>query len=325
MDARLEAKLGFDKVRAAIAARCCTEYAATRVENEEFTTSAEQIRRRHLLTDEMRLILMFEENFPTSGYIDAIPFLEPIGKNASIDLLSLGKLRTLLDTLRKTLHFFHTVKEGIYPNLQHLASGISAPAEVIARIDSILDRHGEVKDTASDELYQIRRSIKEKEINVSRRMNAILRQAQQEGLVDADASVSIRDGKMLIPVASAKKRAFQGFVYDESATGKTTFMEPAEIVALQNEISELYFAQTREIARILYEFAEFLRPFVPDLLAGATFVGELDFIMAKAHVALDYIAGMPVLSEDGCLRLRKARYSYARKAHPAHLRPQCRR
>ena len=314
MDARLEAKLGFDKVRAAIAARCCTEYAATRVENEEFTTSAEQIRRRHLLTDEMRLILMFEENFPTSGYIDAIPFLEPIGKNASIDLLSLGKLRTLLDTLRKTLHFFHTVKEGIYPNLQHLASGISAPAEVIARIDSILDRHGEVKDTASDELYQIRRSIKEKEINVSRRMNAILRQAQQEGIVDADASVSIRDGKMLIPVSSAKKRAFQGFVYDESATGKTTFMEPAEIVALQNEISELYFAQTREIARILYEFAEFLRPFVPGLLAGATFVGELDFIMAKAHVALDYIAGMPVLSEDGCLRLRKARHPLLEKS-----------
>ena len=309
MDTRLEAKLGFDKVRAAIAARCSTEYAAQRVEEEEFSTDGAQIHRRHLLADEMRLILMFEENFPTSGYIDAIGFLEPIGQhNASIDLLSLGKLRTLLDTLRRTLHFFHTVKEGIYPNLQHMASGISAPAEVIGRIDSILDRHGEIKDTASDELYKIRRSIKDKEINISRRMNAILRQAQQEGLVDADASVSIRDGKMLIPVASAKKRAFQGFVYDESATGKTTFMEPAEVVALQNEISELHFAETREIARILYEFAEFLRPFVPDLLAGATFVGELDFIMAKAYVALDYIAGMPVVSDDGSLRLRKARH-----------------
>ena len=308
MDARLEAKLGFDKVRAAIAARCSTEYAATRVEEEEFSTDGAQIHRRHLVTDEMRPLLMFEENFPTSGYIDAIPFLEPIGKNASIDLLSLGKLRTLLDTLRRTLHFFHTVKEGIYPNLQHMAAGVSAPAEVISRIDSILDRHGEMKDTASDELYKIRRSIKDKEINISRRMNAILRQAQQEGLVDADASVSIRDGKMLIPVASAKKRAFQGFVYDESATGKTTFMEPAEVVALQNEISELHFAETREIARILYEFAEFLRPFVPELIAGATFVGELDFIMAKAHVALDYIAGMPVLSSDGELRLRKARH-----------------
>ena len=322
MDARLEAKLGFDKVRAAIAARCSTEYAANRVEEEEFSTDGVQIHRRHLVTDEMRLILMFEENFPTSGYIDAISFLEPIGQhNASIDLLSLGKLRTLLDTLRRTLHFFHTVKEGIYPNLQHMASGISAPAEVISRIDSILDRHGEIKDTASDELYKIRRSIKDKEINISRRMNAILRQAQQEGLVDADASVSIRDGKMLIPVASAKKRAFQGFVYDESATGKTTFMEPAEVVALQNEISELHFAETREIARILYEFAEFLRPFVPDLLAGATFVGELDFIMAKAYVALDYIAGMPVLSTDGELRLRKARHPLLEKSLRKEKKP----
>ena len=314
MDGRLETKLGFDKVRAAIGSRCSTDYAAQRVAEEEFSTNGAEIHRRHLLTDEMRLILMFEENFPTSGYIDAIGFLEPIGKNASIDLLSLGKLRTLLDTLRKALHFFHTVKEGIYPNLQHLASGISAPAEVLQRIDAILDRHGEIKDTASDQLYKIRRSIKEKEINVSRRMNAILRQAQQEGFTDSDASVAIRDGKMLIPVASAKKRAFQGFVYDESATGKTTFMEPAEIVALQNEISELHFAETREISKILYEFAEFLRPFVPELIAGATFVGELDFNMAKAQVSLDYIAGMPVLSEDGSLSLRKARHPLLEKS-----------
>ena len=314
MDGRLETKLGFDKVRAAIGSRCSTDYAAQRVAEEEFSTNGAEIHRRHLLTDEMRLILMFEENFPTSGYIDAIGFLEPIGKNASIDLLSLGKLRTLLDTLRKALHFFHTVKEGIYPNLQHLASGISAPAEVLQRIDAILDRHGEIKDTASDQLYKIRRSIKEKEINVSRRMNAILRQAQQDGLTDSDASVAIRDGKMLIPVASAKKRAFQGFVYDESATGKTTFMEPAEIVALQNEISELHFAETREISKILYEFAEFLRPFVPELIAGATFVGELDFNMAKAQVSLDYIAGMPVLSEDGSLSLRKARHPLLEKS-----------
>ena len=314
MDARLEAKLGFDKVREAISARCSTEYASERVQKEEFVADPREIHHRHLLTDEMRLILMFEENFPTSGYIDALSFIEPIGQKASIDVLSLGKLRTLLETLRKALHFFHTVKEGIYPNLQHMASGISAPAQVMSQIDAILDRHGEIKDTASDELYKIRRSIRDKELSVSKRMNAILRQAQQEGLVETDASVSIRDGKMLIPVASAKKRAFQGFVYDESATGKTTFMEPAEIVALQNEIAELHFAQTREIARILYEFAEFLRPFVPELIDGARYVGELDFIMAKAQVSLDYIAGMPVVSEEGELRLRKARHPLLEKS-----------
>ena len=307
-DERLEAKLGFDKIRTAIQDRCSTDYAAARVEGEEWSTDGEEIHRRHLLTDEMRLILMFEDNFPTSGYIDALPFLEPIGKNASIDLLSLGKLRTLLDTLQRALHFFHTIKEGIYPNLQHMASGISAPQEVQRRIDSILDRHGEMKDTASDELYSIRRNIKDKEINISKRMNAILRQAQQAGLADADASVAIRDGKMLIPVSSAKKRQFSGFVYDESATGKTTFMEPAEVVALENEIAELHFAETREMARILHEFSDFLRPFVPQLMDGAVFVGELDFNMAKAHVALDFIAGMPLLSENGELSLRKARH-----------------
>ena len=307
-DARLEAKLGFDRVRAAIQNRCNTDYAAARVEGEEFCTDAAEIHRRHLLTDEMRLILMFEENFPTSGYIDAIPFLEPIGKNASIDILSLGKLRTLLETLRKTLHFFHTIKEGIYPNLQHLATGIVAPAEVQRRIDAILDRHGEIKDTASDELYSIRRNIRDKELQISKRMNAILRQAQQDGLVESDASVVIRDGKMLIPVAASKKRQLSGFIYDESATGKTAFIEPAEMVALQNEISELHFAETREIARILREFSDFLRPFVPELIQGAVFIGELDFNMAKAQVALDYIAGMPVMSEDGGLSLRKARH-----------------
>ena len=307
-DVRLETKLGFDRVRAAIQARCSTDYASARTEGEELSTDAAEIHRRHLLADEMRLILMFEEGFPTSGYIDAIPFLEPIGKNGSIDLLSLGKLRTLLDTVKKALGFFRGIKEGIYPNLQHLASGITAPAEVRAAIDVILDRHGEIKDTASDQLYSIRRSIKEKEATVSRRMNAILRQAQQEGIVEADASVSIRDGKMLIPVASAKKRQFPGFVYDESATGKTTYIEPAEIVALENDIAELHFAETREIARILYEFSEFLRPFVPELIQAAVFVGELDFNMAKAHVALDYIAGIPIVSESGELVLRKARH-----------------
>ena len=311
---RLEGKLGFDRVRTLIADRCSTDYAASRVEEEEFSTDPAEIRRRLQLTDEMRLILMFEENFPTSGYIDCLHFLEPIGKNASIDQLSLGRLRTMLDTLRRVTAFFRGIKDGIYPALKRLAGGMPAFPEVQHRIDGILDRHGEIKDTASDKLYEILTSIREREINVSKRMNAILRKAQQEGIVDSDASVSIRDGKMLIPVASAKKRQFQGFVYDESATGKTTFIEPAEIVALTNEISELRFAETREIARILHEFSEFLRPFVPDLMMAASFLGEIDFLMAKAGVALDIIAGMPVLSESGELSLRKARHPLLEKA-----------
>ena len=313
-DTTLEAKLGFDKVRQLVSVRCQTDYAAMRVEEEAFSTDAAEIRHRLVLTDEMRLVLMFEESFPTSGYIDCLPFLEPLGRRGSIDLLSLGKLRTLLVTVQKVTSFLRTLKDGIYPNLQHLSSPVDAFPEVQKRIDTILDRHGDVKDTASDALYEIRRSLREREINVSKRMNAILRKAQQDGLADADASVSIRDGKMLIPVSSAKKRQFPGFVYDESATGKTTYIEPAEIVALSNEIAELHFAETREIARILQEFSDWVRPQVPGLVDAAVFIGEVDFLMAKAQTALDMIAGMPVISEDGNLYLRKARHPLLERA-----------
>ena len=313
-DKRLELKLGFDIVREIVSDHCSTDYASERVETEAFSSSPQEIRHRLLLTDEMRLILMFEDAFPTSGYIDCLPFLEPLEKGSSIDQFSLGKLRTLLLTLHKVTSFFHNVKEGIYPNLQQLSSHVRNFPEVLRRIDTILDRHGEIKDTASDGLYEIRRSIRDKEINVSKRMNAILRKAQQDGLVDADAAVSIRDGKMLIPVSSAKKRQFPGFVHDESATGKTTFIEPAEIVALTNEVAELRFSESREIARILHEFADYLRPEVPELMDAAAFVGEVDFIMAKAQTALEMIAGMPIISEDGSLSLRKARHPLLEKA-----------
>lgn len=315
IDRRLEAKLGFDRIREMISDRCSTEYAARRVARETFCTKPETISRRLQLTDEMRLIVMFEENFPTSGYIDCLPFLMPLqNEGSNIDLLSLGKLRTMLETVRKITWFFNTIKDGIYPNLKKLASPVANFPEVQKRIDGILDRHGDVRDTASDELYTIRRELKDKENSISRRAGAILKKAQEEGLVDSDAGISIRDGKYLIPVGTANKRKIQGFVYDESATGKTTFIEPAEIIELENEINELHFAETREIAHILHEFSEFLRPYVPDLLDGALFLGEIDFLMAKAQTALDFIAGMPIISDNGELNLRKARHPLLEKA-----------
>ena len=126
--------------------------------------------------------------------------------------------------------------------------------------------------------------------------------------MDADAAVVMRDGKMLIPVSTANKRKIQGFVYDESASGKTTFIEPAEIVELTNEISELHFAEGREIAHILYEFSDWLRPFIPGLLDGAVCVVEMDFLISKAQTALDFVAGMPIISDNGEMSLRKARH-----------------
>ena len=311
---KIEEKLGFDRVRTLIANRCSTDYATARVENESFCTDPAEIRRRLSLTDEMRLILLFEDSFPTSGYIDCIGFLEPLADSGSIDLLSLGKLKTLIDTVRRIRHFFAGIKDSVYPGLKRLGAGILTFPEVQRRIEAILDRQGAVKDSASDRLYEIRRDIRSKEESISKRMNAILRSAREQGFTDPDASISVRDGRMLIPVNAAHKRRLPGFVWDESATGKTAFIQPAEVVELENDVNELRFAESREIARILYEFAEFLRPYVPELLAAAAFTGEIDFLMAKAQVALDMIAGMPILAEDGALHLRKARHPLLERA-----------
>lgn len=306
---RIEAILGFDRVRKIISDRCSTEYATARTAEENFSTDAREIRQRLLLTDEMRMIVMFEESFPSNGYIDCVRFLEILSNEGSnIDLVSLGKLKTMLETLRRITLFFSNIKDGIYPNLKKMVSSIVLFPEVQQRIDTILDKFGNVKDTASDELYDIRRKLKDKEGAISKRIGILLKKAQADGIVDQDASVVVRDGKMLIPVSTSNKRKIQGFVYDESSSGKTTFIEPAEIVEITNEVSELHFAETREIARILYEFSDWLRPYVPDLLDGAKCIGEMDFLIAKAQTALDFVAGMPIISETEEMDLRKARH-----------------
>ena len=315
IDTRLEQKIGFDKVRQIISDRCSTAYAAERTATETFSTNPTHIRKRLLLTDEMRLIMMFEDSFPSGGFIDCIDFLKPLERSSSaIDLVSMRKLKTMLDTLRRVTSFFEGIKDGVYPNLKRMSAPIMGFPEVQRRIDTILDRYGDVKDTASDELYNIRKALREKEGTISRRITAILKKAQEEGIVDSDAGVSVRDGKMLIPVSAANKKRIAGFIYDESATGKTAFIEPAEVVELDNQIKELKFSEQREIVRILYEFTEFLRPYIPDLLDGARYMGEIDFIMAKAQIALDFIAGMPIISDNGEMNLRKARHPLLERA-----------
>ncbi|MBR5498983.1 MAG: Smr/MutS family protein [Bacteroidales bacterium] len=315
IDTRLEYKIGFDRIRQIISDKCSTTYAAERTASERFSNKASEIRKRLVLTDEMRLIMMFEDGFPSGGFIDCIDFLKPLERSSSaIDLISLRKLRTMLDTLRKVVGFFDSVKDEVYPHLKRMSTHILAFPEVQRRIDTIIDRYGDVKDTASDELYEIRRSLRDKEGAISRRINAILKKAQEEGIVDSNAGVSVRDGKMLIPVSAANKKRIAGFIYDESATGKTAYIEPAEVVELDNQIKELKFSEQREILRILLDFSEFLRPYIPDLLDAARYLGEIDFLMAKAQVALDFIAGMPVISENGEMNLRKARHPLLEKA-----------
>ena len=305
----LEQKIGFDKVRDRIAAKCVTQYAQRKVAAEQMSRDPEEIMFRLRLTDEMRLICLFEDSFPAGGYIDTKEFLLPLqAENTSIDLPSLRALRTSLDTLRRILAFFRECKDDLYPMLRQISASVSYDPEISRRIEAILDRNGEVRDTASPELGEIRRSLRSKEGQVSRRINAILGSAKGEGLVDADAEVVVRDGRVLIPIAAGSKKKLPGIVYDESASGKTAFVEPFEIVELGNQIRELQFDEQREIARILAVFTDFLRPYLFGLIAASEYIGEIDFIRAKALVALDMIAGMPILSDNGELNLRRARH-----------------
>lgn len=311
----IEQKLGFDKVRANVSAHCQSELASQLCAQEKFTSDEHEIRHRLVLTDEMRLILMFEDNFPTGGYIDSVDFLLPLRQaNSSLDVVSIRKFKTMLETLSKLQNFFNGVPRGVYPNLRKLTAPIASFPLILHKIDTILDRYGAIRDNASPELYDIRRSLTEKMGQISRRANAVLRKAQEAGLVDAEASVSVRDGRMLIPVPAPSKRMLAGFIYDESASGKTVFVEPAEVVEISNEVKDLQFAEKREIVRILFAFSEFVRPYIEELLAAADYLGTMDFILAKAQVALDMKAGMPVFSENGDINLRKARHPLLEKA-----------
>ena len=305
----LERKIGFDKVRERISAKCATQYALKKVASEQMSRDGDEIMFRLRLTDEMRLICLFEDSFPAGGYLDTKAFLMPLqAENTMIDLPSLRSLRISLDTLRRILAFFRECKDDLYPTLRQISSSVSYEPEISRRIESILDRAGEVRDTASQALGEIRRTLKSKEGQVSRRINAILGSAKSEGLVDGDVEVVVRDGRVLIPVPAGSKKKLPGIVFDESATGKTAFIEPFEIIEIENQIRELQFEEQREIARILFEFTEFLRPYLGGLIAASEYIGEIDFIRSKALVALDMIAGMPILSDNGELNLRRARH-----------------
>lgn len=306
---RVESKIGFDRIRKMIANRCSTDYAAERVMHEEFSNDEKKIRHRLLITDEMRLIMMFEENFPSNGYVDCIDFLLALKKKgANIDLLSMVKLRTMLNTVGSLVEFFIKSKDGVYPNLKRISSSINIYPEILRSLNSILDKYGNIKDTASNDLFEIRSKIKAQEIALSECAKNVLRKAKSQGITDIDANVTVRDGKFLIPVESSSKRKIAGLVHDESATGKTSYIQPTEVLQIENELNELHFAESREIYKILSEFSEFIRPYIPSLILSAKYSGEIDFLMAKATTALDFKAGMPIISNTNEMFLRKARH-----------------
>ena len=289
-----EQKIGFDQIRQLLKGKCLSTLGEERVDEMTFSDNYDEINQRLEQVVEFVRITQEEEDFPAQYFFDVRPSLKRIRvEGMYMDEQELFDLRRSLETIRDIVRFLqHSDEEeetenSPYPTLRELAGDILVFPQLIARIDSILDKFGKIKDNASAELLRIRRELSATTGSISRSLNSILRAAQSEGYVDKDVTPTMRDGRLVIPVAPGMKRKIRGIVHDESATGKTVFIEPAEVVEANNRIRELEGEERREIIRILTEFSATVRPQVPALLSSYEFLAEIDFIRAKALFGID--------------------------------------
>ncbi|MFI3281829.1 MAG: Smr/MutS family protein [Rikenellaceae bacterium] len=305
-----ESKIGFDRVREQIVALCTMPSAVAKLSEHGFLTSRKTIVRRLTLASEMRSMLLMERDFPSGDYADLQPIVAKVAIDGTfLDTDEVALLRRSLSTAGDVVKFIRSKSEGgLYPTLVQRTSGVSALPEVVLSIDSIIDKFNKVKDTASPELQTIRRQIREREGQVSKRLQQILSAAKSSGIVDPDALISIREGRAVIPVVAGNKRKLQGFIHDESATGKTVYIEPVEIVEINNELKELEYSERREIVRILTTFTESVRPRLDEIAEAGNYLSDIDLLRAKARWAVANDAVMPILSADDRLVLRNARH-----------------
>ena len=291
-----ESKIKFDRIRQLIKSHCQSEMGKELTEKMQFSDQADYIRRQQEETGEFLRILQ-EEEFPGNTYADARPFLNKIRiEGLFLELHELVTLKNSLESLSAIVRFFHGKQEQ-YPRLTDRAGLIRLFPYVLQRLDAIVSKHGNIKDNASPELADIRHQLVKKQAGISRRMQTLLQQAQSEGWAEKESSISIRDGRMVIPVPAAYKRRINGIVHDESATGKTSYIEPAEIIETNNEIRELQLEEKREITRILRKFADDIRPYIDDLIPAYDFMAFVDFVKAKAAFSLSIEAITPVFSD----------------------------
>ncbi len=302
-----EEKIGFDRIRVQVSNLCLCPLGKRNAAEAGFCTDYNTVLTLIRQTAEMKTICQMEDSFPVDGYADTTPYLERIKHLGSwLDETEMFTLRRSLDTIKLVLAFLKKGEKPKYPNLYELARNIDYFPFVAERIDAILNRFGKIKDNASPELARIRSEISSKQASVSKRIGSILKAAQSEGIVDSDASTSVRDGRIVIPVLASNKRKLKGIVHDESATGKTVFIEPVEVVELNNEIRELEYDERREIVRILIDFADAVRPYLPELLIAYDFLGDIDFIRAKGLFATNVAGAMPIMHPEPRVYLRKA-------------------
>lgn len=288
-----EAKIKFDKIRQHISNNCLSEMGKELVHEMAFTGNAGQITEMLGETAEFMRILNEDEDFPGGYYTDARQFLNKIRiEGLFLEIQELVAFKNSLESITAIVRFFNG-KEERYPRLTGKSGEIKLFPFVLKRLDSIVSKHGTIKDTASAELGDIRHRLLKKQSGISKRMQALLQQAQQEGWADKESSIAIRDGRMVIPVPSAYKRKLNGIVHDESATGKTSYIEPAEIIETNNEVRELQLEEKREITKILRQFANEIRPYIDDLIPAYDFMAFVDFVHAKAAFATRIEAIVP--------------------------------
>ncbi|MDR2765793.1 MAG: endonuclease MutS2 [Tannerella sp.] len=291
-----EYKIGFDQIRQLVSAKCLSTLGKERVEAIRFSDSRHVISGQLEQTDEFMRILQGDREFPADHFIDVRHSLKRIRpEGLFLDEQELFDLKRSLQTIHDIVRFFRTGDgtEAAFPALTALAGDMPVFPDIIRQIDAILDKYGKVRDQASPELMQIRREMNATAGSISRSLQHILRSAQAEGLVDKDVAPTMRDGRLVIPVAPAFKRRIRGIVHDESASGKTVFIEPEAVVEANNRIRELESRERREIIRILTALTDRIRPLVPDILQSYALLAEIDLIRAKALFALQIRAIKP--------------------------------
>ncbi|PWD99068.1 endonuclease MutS2 [Marinilabilia rubra] len=302
-----ESKLYFDKIRELVRGNCLSPMGQERVDKMTFSDNYENITTWLRQTHEMMHVSDDGQEMPVGHFYDLRKPLKKLRvEGLFLEIQELYDLRRALGSVRDILRFLQTKDKEDFPALFKLADPVMVYPAVLDRIDTVINKHGEIRDNASPDLLRIRREIRSKQSSISGKMSAILRRAQQAGIVDSEATIAIRDGRAVIPVLSANKRKLAGIVQDESATGKTSYIEPAEIVEINNEIRELSYAERREIAKVLSELSVFLKPYLEEILYAFRFIGIIDFIRAKARFAKRIEAIVPNVSNETSFVWEKA-------------------
>ncbi len=320
----IEQKLGFDRVRLLLNELCISALGRSFVAKMRFTEKYDQVFKMVQQTAEMKTILAFDSPFPSQNYFDVSIHLNKLAvEGAFLVEDEFFELFLSLKTIEECISYFQKREKEQYPNLMELcgltlrndnetSKNIKGEVFEIKKIGqwigAIINERGKLKDNASDDLQRIRKSIYNLENDLRRKLETLFKHAKNSGWISDDFSIAIRNGRMVIPIAAEHKRKIKGFVHDESDTGKTVFIEPAEILELNNEIKELEAAERREIIRILTTLSSAIRPFVFDLKKCYTFLGIIDFIRAKALLAIEMESILPLMVQTPLLNLVGARH-----------------